>query len=175
MAINEDELILKQQKQANNAETEKQILEQDVRDYDNEWITYIASLAKNQSTKDIADFIESVEWTDRQKRTIKNYAKIILGDGLSTAFIDGYRGFQRMKDLKALTDCDLTLGMTTFDITPEFNILRGMIDMHFELALTNSVGGFFVKRIGTKTHEIQHEEKTRPKEQGLKEKITGWQ
>ena len=171
--MDEQELILRQHQQANNAETEKSVLEQDERDYDNEWITYISSLAKNQSTKDIANFINSVEWTDRQKNTIMHYAKIVLGDGLSTAFIDGHQGFQRMKDLKALTDCDLTLGMTTFDITPEFNILRGMIDMHFELELSKSVGGFFVKRIGTKTHEIQHEEKTRPKEQGLKEKI-GW-
>ena len=171
--MDEQQFILKQQQQENYAKTEQNVIDQDERDYDNEWITYISSLAKNQSTKDIADFINSVDWTDRQKNTIMHYAKIVLGDGLSTGFIDGYRGFQRMKDLKSLTDCDLTLGMTTFDITPEFNILRGMIDMHFELELSKSVNGFFVKRIGTKTHEIQHEEKTRPKEQGLKEKI-GW-
>ncbi len=169
--MDETELILAQQKAQFNAETEKEVLNNDERNYDNEWIEYIAKLAKNQSTKDIASFIEAVDWTDRQKRTIMHYARIILGDGLSTSFINGDYGFQRMKDLKALTDCDLTLGMTTFDITPEFNILRGMIDLHFELELNKSVNGFFVKRIGTKTHEIQHEEKTRQKEQGFKEKI----
>jgi len=45
--------------------------------FDNEFIKFIKQLAENKSTKDIVNYINSIEWTDRQKRTIMAYAKIV--------------------------------------------------------------------------------------------------
>lgn len=138
--------------------------------FDNEFLKYIAQLAENKSIGDIIDFIERGRWTDNQKRVIMSYAKIILGNGLSTSYLMP-NSYQNLFDNKALVDCDLSLGMTTFDLTPEFNILLGLINVHFELESNKSVGGFFVKRIGTQRHEYEHEEKLLEKKQGLTTKI----
>src|SRR3990170_4669641 len=141
--------------------------------FDNEFIKFIKQLAENKSTKDIVNYINLVEWTDRQKRTIMAYAKIVLGDGLSTTYIGNPRDYRMLYDDKALIDCDLPLGMTRFDITPEFNILLGLISLHFGLESRKSRGALFLRRVGTQSHEIIHEEKSRLKPSGIKEKISG--
>jgi len=141
--------------------------------FDNEFIKFIKQLAENKSTKDIVNYINSIEWTDRQKRTIMAYAKIVLGDGLSTTYIGNPRDYRMLYDDKALIDCDLPLGMTRFDITPEFNILLGLISLHFGLESRKSRGALFLRRVGTQSHEIIHEEKSRLKPSGIKEKISG--
>ena len=154
-------------------EEEKALLAQS---YDNEWIKFIKEIAKNQSRKDIVDYIEKNRWTDRQKTTIMAYAKVLLGDGLSTTYITDQRDYMMLFDDKALIDCDLTLGMTTFDLTPEFNILIGLINIHFGIEARKSKGGMFLKRIGTQRHEVIQEERIR-ETPGFKERIqekVGW-
>jgi len=140
--------------------------------WDNEWIRFMSELAKNESVQDILNYIGAVEWTDRQKKTIMAYARIVLGKGLSTTYFGNQRDYRMLYDDKALIDCDLPLGMTRFDITPEFNILLGLISLHFGIESRKSRGALFLKRIGTQRHEIEHEERTKEK-QGLKDKITG--
>ena len=137
--------------------------------YDNEWIKWIARLSENKSLKDIVDYINGGTWTDRQKKTIMSYARIVLGDGLSTTYFMNERDYAMFYDDKALIDCDLTLGMTVFDLTPEFNILIGLINLHFGIESRKSKGGMLIKRIGTQRHEIEHIDSN--KEQGFKEKI----
>jgi len=151
-------------------EEEKALIMQE---FDNEMIKFLRELAKNESVKDIVAFIEANDWTDRQKSTIMHYAKIVLGRNLSTTFITSNVDYLMLKDDKALIDCDIPLGMTTYDMTPEFNILMGMVRLHFNIESRKSKGGKFLNSIGKQTHQIIHEEQTREKGTGFKEKI-GW-
>lgn len=140
--------------------------------FDNEFLKYIVQLSKNKSIGDIVDFIKQCRWSDRQKRTIMAYTKIVLGDGLSTSFIRGNQDYQSLYDDKNLVDCDLALGLTTFDITPEFNQLLVLVNLHFGLESRKSFGAFFVNRIGTQRHEYEHSEKQIITEKtGLREKM----
>jgi len=145
--------------------------EEGINNFDNEYLKYIAQLAENKSIADLVEYIENGKWSDRQKKTIMSYTRIVLGNGLSTSYLKNYNDNQALFDDKALIDCDLPLGMTTFDLTPEFNILLGLINLHFGLESRKSVGGFFLKRIGTQRHEYEHEEKLIEKKEGFTGKI----
>jgi len=138
--------------------------------YDNEWVKFMSQLSKNKSVKDIADYINDVHWSRRQRKTIMAYCRIILGDGFATTKFEDPRDYRMLYDDKSLIDCDLTVGLTRFDLTPEWNILLGMINLHFGAISRMSKNGWFVGRIGAQKHEIYQEEKTR-EHMGMKEKI----
>lgn len=139
--------------------------------YDNEWVKFMSQLSKNNSVKDIADYISKVHWSRRQKQTIMAYSQVILGNSFATTRFTDHRDYRMLYDDKALIDCDLTVGLTRFDLTPEWNILIGMINIHFGAVARMSKGGWFVGRIGAQRHEIVQEERTRDHTQGFKEKI----
>lgn len=139
--------------------------------YDNEWVKFMSQLSKNRSVKDIADYINSVHWSRRQKKTIMSYSQVILGDIFATTNFQNTTDYRMLYDDKALVDCDLTVGLTRFDLTPEWNILIGMINIHFGAVSRMSKGGWFVSRIGAQRHEIIQEEKKRDNTPGYKEKI----
>ncbi len=133
--------------------------------YDTEWIKFMLDLSKNDSINDIVDFINANSWTTRQKIKVMSYARVMLGRNLATTFIVSARDHQMVFDDKALIDVDLALGMTTFDLTPEFNILLGMISLHFGIETRRSRLGFWTKRIGTHTTEILQAEQDRERRQ----------
>lgn len=139
--------------------------------FDNEWVRFMHELAKNKSLQDIVNYIESVHWSRRQRKTIMSYARIILGDIFSTTNFINPHDFRLLQDDKALVDCDLTIGLTRFDLSPEWNILINMINIHFGAAARMSKGGWFVERIGAQKHEIYQEERLRERT-GYKEKIS---
>lgn len=140
--------------------------------YDNEWIKFLAKLAENDSIKDIVNFIEATKWTDRQRFKIMAYCRVMLGRGLSTTYITGMNDYRRLYDDFTLTDCNLLLGMTRFDITPEFNLLIDMVHLHFGIESRRSKGGHFVERLGTQRTEFVHEELHRDAG-GFKQKVAG--
>ena len=154
------------------ADANMKLVESDAVKFDNEWVKYMCQLAENKSIKDIVDYINSVSWTDRQKKTIMSYSRIVLGNGLSTTYFMNNLDYRMLYDDKALVDCDLMLGMTRFDVTPELNILLGLINLHFGVESRKSKGGMFLKRIGAQRHEIVQEERARDKNIGFREKIT---
>lgn len=135
--------------------------------WDNEMIRFFAELSKNESVKDIIKFITDNEWSDRQLSTIRHYVKVVLGRGLSTTFITSQTDYLMLKDDKALIDCDIPLGMTTYDMTPEFNILMGMVRLHFNIESRKSMGGKFLNSIGKHTHEFVHEDRIKPQTTGF--------
>lgn len=139
--------------------------------FDNEWVRFMSELSKNKSVKDIVSYIDSVHWSRRQRQTIMAYSKVILGDIFATTNFQNPNDYRMLYDDKALIDCDLTVGLTRFDLTPEWNILIGMINIHFGAVSRMSKAGWFVGRIGAQRHEIVQEERTRDHEQGYKEKI----
>ena len=143
--------------------------------YDNEWIKYWARLAENPSTKTLAQFVidndKLGEWSSRQKITMKTYTDIILTDLLSTTIFRTARDLAVMKNNKALIDCDLSLELTVFDMTPKYNIFLGMIDYLVNIASQRSTGGFFTKRMGAQRQEIMLDERHRERGTGFKDKI----
>jgi hypothetical protein len=150
---------------------DQRIVEGDSAHFDNEWVKYMCQLSENKSIKDIVEYINSVSWTDRQKKTIMSYSRIVLGNGLSTTYFMNQLDYRMLYDDKALIDCDLMLGMTRFDVTPELNILLGLINLHFGVESRKSKGGMFLKRIGAQRHEIVQEERQRDKTIGFREKV----
>ncbi len=150
---------------------ETNLIEGDNMKFDNEWVKYMCQLSENKSIGDIVDYINSVSWTDRQKKTIMSYSRIVLGNGLSTTYFMNNLDYRMLYDDKALIDCDLMLGMTRFDVTPELNILLGLINLHFGVESRKSKGGMFLKRIGAQRHEIVQEERSRDKNIGFREMV----
>lgn len=138
--------------------------------FDNEWVRFMSELSKNKSVDDIVNYINSVHWSRRQQKTIMAYSRVILGNVFSTTNFQDHNDYRMLYDDKALIDCDLTVGLTRFDLTPEWNILIGMINIHFGAAARMSKGGWFVGRIGAQKHEIYQEERTR-EHIGIKDKI----
>ena len=140
--------------------------------YDNEWITFLAKLAENESVKDIVEFIAGCQWTDRQKHKIMSFSKIVLGRGLATTYLSGFIDYRRAIDDYELCEAELILGMTCFDITPEWIELLDLITKHHNLELRRSKGAHFVENLGKQRIEVSHDEPRRDA-QGFKEKL--WQ
>lgn len=139
--------------------------------YDNEWVKFMSELSKNKSLNDIVDYIKSVHWSRRQKNTLMSYCRIVLGDVFSTTKFEDDHDYRMLYDDKALIDCDLTVGLTRFDLSPEWNILIGMINIHFGASSRMSKAGWFVGRIGAQRHEIYQEERIRENPK-MKEQIS---
>jgi hypothetical protein len=171
MSTEEIEAVNVEYQERQLTEGEHRLIESDTLKFDNEWVKYMCQLAENKSIGDIVDYINSVSWTDRQKKTIMSYSRIVLGNGLSTTYFINNLDYRMLYDDKALIDCDLMLGMTRFDVTPELNILLGLINLHFGVESRKSKGGMFLKRIGAQRHEIVQEERNRDKDIGFKEKV----
>ena len=138
--------------------------------YDNEWVKFMSDLSRNESALEIVKYIDNVKWTDNQKKTLVMYTRGSLGRGLSTSYLTGKTDYLRALDDFELIDTTLTIGLTRFDITPEFHHVIGMINAHRKLDLRRSMHAYFVGRIGTQTTEFVHEE-TRKNDQGFKEKV----
>ena len=139
-------------------------------EFDNQWVKFMAQLSQNESMKDMIDYINAVHWSRRQRKTIMSYCRILMGNRFATTNFTDQRDYRMLFDDKSLIDCDLTVGLTRFDLTPEWNILLGMITIHFGASARMSKAGWFVKKIGTHRHEIDHEERTRDRTQGFREK-----
>jgi hypothetical protein len=172
MSTEEIEAVNVEYQERQLTEGEHRLIENDALKFDNELVKYMCQLSENKSIGNIINYINSVKWTDRQKENIKSYSLIVLGNGLSITYFINNLDYRMLYDDKAMIDCDLMLGMTRFDVTQELNILRGMIDLHFGVESRKSKGGMFLKRIGTQTHEILHEEQNREKNIGFREKVT---
>lgn len=139
--------------------------------FDNEWVKLMNQLSKNESLKDFVSYINSCYWSRRQKVTIIHVCKILLGNRFSTTYIDTEKEMYIMKDYKDLVLCNLPINLTRFDLTPEFSVLISMLEAHFEANLNMSKNGWYVKRVGTHSHDIMHEERLRDRQPGFKEKI----
>lgn len=166
---NTEEVYLHEQAQNRQIIDENEMLRRNYQ-YDNEWIKFLAQLAENDSIKDIVNFINLTQWTDRQKIKIEAFCKVTLGRGLSTTYLTGMTDYRRLMDDFEIIEAELLIGMTRFDVTPEFNLLVDMVKMHFGLESRRSKGGHFVERIGTQRTELVHDE-IRRNDEGFKGRI----
>lgn len=139
--------------------------------YDNEWVKFMSELSKNNSVQDLVNHINSCHWSRRQKKTLMVYCRTILANRFSTTNFKNMYAVRTFTDNKSIVDCTLDLGLTRFDLTPEWNTLLGLINLHFEAIVNMSKEGWFTERIGTQRHEIYQEEKTRERNLGYREKI----
>lgn len=157
------------QHQAEQADIYRKQLEQ-MKAYDNEWIKFMSDLSNNKSALEIVEYINWIQWTDKQKQVLIMYTRGSLGRGLSTTYLTGKTDYLRALDDFELIDSVLTLGMSRFDLTPEFHHVIGMINAHRKLDLRRSMHAYFVGRIGTQTTEFVHEERQK-QDMGFKEKV----
>ncbi len=59
---------------------------------------------------------------------------------------------------KAVMDSVLKLGMTNFDVTPEFEMITNMISFQFSVMLFQATGGFERRAINTQERKVSREE-----------------
>ena len=145
--------------------------------YDNELIKYYRKISKNQSIGDILDFINGSKWSDRQLKSLLSYSKVVLGDSLSTTYFRNTNDYKMFYDDKSMIDIDMAIGMTIFDLTPEYIKVIDMVNYHAGIESRKSIGAMLLKQMRTQRHEFEHGEANRQKDTGFVDKVKtklGW-
>lgn len=137
---------------------DESLVDNQVRYYDNEWVRFVNQLSKNESLGKIAHFAASCKFTPRAKRKIISYTYALLGRNLAVTFIRNEHERNMLYCDKAVLDAVLKLGLTNFDITPEFEIIVDMISFQFSVMAFQATGGFERKQINTTERRISREE-----------------
>ncbi len=135
-----------------------EVSDTDPRQYDNEWVRFINQLSKNESLQKIAYFASGSKFTYRAKRKIISYTYALLGRNLAVTFIKDEHDRNILYCDKAVIDSVLKLGMTNFDVTPEFEMICDMISFQFSVMCMQATGGFERRAINTQERRTHHEE-----------------
>jgi len=141
--------------------------------YDNEWTRFINSLAMDSTMAHIVAYLRKVDLTDRAKDKLIIYTKTILDAEFAVSRIRDPMDLTRLIDDKNLVDCDIALGLTIFDITPEFQHCLNLLRLKFGIKIRRSYGGYERKMLATSRQESITEDRTRPQadtERGIREK-----
>ncbi len=149
----------------NEQSTDEQVVDNASRYYDNEWVRFVNQLSKNETLAKIAYFAKLSKFTSRAKRKIISYTYALLGRNLAVTFIKNDYDRNMVYCDKAMLDAVLKLGLTNFDITPEFEQIVDMISFQFTVMTFQATGGFERKQINTTERRVQREE-TYPQLQG---------
>jgi len=130
----------------------------DPRTYDNEWVRFVNQLSKNEGLSKIAIFAKESNFTLRAKRKIIAYTYAALGRNLSVTFVRDHADRNLLQCDKAVIDSVLKLGLTNFDVTPEFEMICAMISQQFDIMLLQATGGFERRQINTTERRINRED-----------------
>ncbi len=130
----------------------------DYRQFDNEWVRFINQLSKNETLKKIAYFASGCKFTSRAKRKIISYSYALLGRNLSVTYVRNEHDRNILYCDKSVIDAVLKLGMTNFDVTPEFEMICNQIAFQFSVMVMQSTGGFERRAINTQERRTSHEE-----------------
>ena len=127
--------------------------------YDNEWVRFLDKLSADKAMGDIVDYITLVELTEKAKKKLIVYIRTLLDKEFATSRIVSTSDLQRVMDDKHLIDCDLPLGLTRFDMTPEFQHIVNLLRIKFGIKLRRSMGGFERRILATQRSEVLNEER----------------
>lgn len=130
----------------------------DYRQFDGEWVRFINQLSKNETLIKIAYFAANSRFTWRAKRKIISYTYGLLGRNLAVTFVRGEHDRNILYCDKAVIDSVLKLGMTNFDLTPEFEMITNMISFQFSVMVFQATGGFERRAINTQERKVSREE-----------------
>ncbi len=125
--------------------------------YDNEWVRFLYALSKDSSLSPILRYIESSFLTSKAKRKIMIYTLLLLDKEFAVSRLVKGNDFMFIVDDRDLIDADLYLGLTRFDITPDFLHIINMVRIKFAIKTRRSIGGFERKIIATHRTEVSNE------------------
>ena len=136
--------------------------------YDNEWVKFLNTLSDDESLAMIVAYIKAVELTDRAQDRLRIYVSTLLDKEFATSMILDRDDYMRLMDDKNLIDADLFMGLTRFDITPEFQHIINLIRIKFGIKIRRSFKGFERKAIFTHRGENINEERIASEGKGKK-------
>ena len=138
--------------------------------FDNEFVRFLDALLKDSTTREIAEYILRSSLSITAKEKLILYAYTLLHREFAITRLRGERDLQRILIQKSLIDADLPLGLTKFDLTPEFHHIVGLITIKFQAKLLRSMDGF--ERIAlVSQRQIVAREEMRMDEYELKERL----
>jgi len=147
--------------------------------YDNEWVRFLNALTQDELTQDIAMYLMNANLTDRAKNKIMIYTRTLLDKEFAISRISPTNelDMQRVMADKALIDADLPLGLTVFDMTPDFHHIINLLRIKFGIKIRRSIGGFERRIIPTQRMETINEERTslaesRERNRSIRNRIT---
>lgn len=141
--------------------------------YDSEWVRFLDALGKDASAMYIVDYLRSVELTDRAKQKLIILTRVILDKEFAVSRIRDQADLTRLIDDRNLVEADINLGLTVFDLSPEFQHVLNLLRIKSDIKIRRSVGGFERKMISTQRSEAYSEERVRPQadtERSIREK-----
>jgi len=110
--------------------------------FDNEFVRFLHKLLEDTTTKEIAEYIINSSLSISAKEKLILYAYTLLHKEFAITRLRGERDLKRILLQKSLIDADLPLGLTKFDLTPEFHHIVGLITIKFQAKLLRSMDGF---------------------------------
>ncbi len=138
--------------------------------FDNEFVRFLDALLKDATTREIAQYIITSSLSVRAKEKLVLYAYTLLHKEFAITRLRGERDLKRLLIQKSLIDADLPLGLTRFDLTPEFHHAVNLISIKFQAKLMRAVDGF--ERIAlVSQRQIVAREEVRPDEFELRERL----
>jgi len=138
--------------------------------FDNEFVRFLDTLLKDSTTREIAEYILRSSLSIKAKEKLILYAYTLLHKEFAITRLRGERDLHRILIQKSLIDADLPLGLTKFDLTPEFHHIVGLITIKFQAKLLRSMDGF--ERIAlVSQRQIVAREEMRMDEYELKERL----
>jgi len=137
--------------------------------FDSEWVRLLDVMGRDATLRPIVKYISEVDLTDRAKEKLAIYIVVLLDREFATSKIRDNEDFMRLQDDKDLLDADLPLGLTRFDISPEFQHIIDLLRIKFGIKVRRSFGGFERTILATQRTESVSEERTGS---GVKSRIT---
>jgi len=139
--------------------------------FDNEFIRFLDALLKDSTTREIAEYILRSSLSRAAKEKLILYAYTLLHKEFAITRLRGERDLQRILIQKSLIDADLPLGLTKFDLTPEFHHIVGLITIKFQAKLLRSMDGFERIALVSQRQIVAREELMRMDEYELRERL----
>lgn len=123
--------------------------------FDSEWVRFLNQLSADETTKSMADYIRIAPLTRRAKYKLMIYIKTLLDREFTMSNIIDQNDMVSVNLDKLLIDADLTLGLTRFDLSPEFQHIVNLVRIKFGIKSRRSLFGF--ERINVNTQRSVQE------------------
>jgi|GEM_PF-4733721 len=128
--------------------------------YDTEWVRFLDHLTLDDTLSSILEYIANSNVTQRAKEKLMIYAITLFDKEFAVSRLESWEDYLRLLDKKHILDADLSLGLTRFDMTPEFHHIVNLIALKFDIKVRRSMAGGFERRlIATQRVEKLYEEK----------------
>ena len=123
--------------------------------FDSEWVRFLNQLSADETTKSMADYIRIAPLTRRAKYKLMIYIKTLLDREFSMSNVVDSKDMDMLNLDKLLIDADLPLGLTRFDMSPEFQHIINLVRIKFGIKTRRSLFGF--ERLNVNTQRTVQE------------------